>query len=209
MNLLYDIEIKKSIPETVACQMIVLLPTTTRDPDEICRYPSQPDSPCCHYPGFSCLLPPFSPLQSLSLRPPRKSHLINTICFQGSSPLLLFHLCLGYHSNHSQSSVILSLYISALSHDWLPAFTLIIAGGNTQKVAASCFLLQSHQTATVVLILPPPRKHTQCAPFKAEGEKGWRGGPKPLELAEPCRSRSQILLFLWRDALRVTGSLSF
>ena len=72
----------------------------------------------------------------------KKTHLINNICFQGSSPLLLFHLCLGYHSNYSQSSVIPSLYISTLSHDWLPASTLIIARGDTQKVAASCFLLQ-------------------------------------------------------------------
>lgn len=77
--------------------------------------------------------------------PPKKFHLINNICFQGSSPLLLFHLCLGYHSNYSLSSVIPSLYISAPSHDWLPASTLIIAGGNAQKVVASCFLLQATQ----------------------------------------------------------------
>lgn len=94
-----------------------------------------------HYSAFTCLLHPC--LYCQQPPPQKKSHLINNICFQGSSPLLLFHLCLGYHSNYSQSSVIPSLYISALSHDWLPASTLIIAGGNAQKVAASCFLLQA------------------------------------------------------------------
>ena len=107
----------------------------------------------------------------------KKTHLINNICFQGSTLLLLFHLCLGYHSNYSQSSVIPSLYISALSHDWLPASTLIIAGGNTQKVAASCFLLQSTKLPECLHFFPQSRKLMLIVlAFETEKEEDYSGG---------------------------------
>lgn len=145
-----------------------------RTPDKICQYSTKPHfltvirvgSPASSSHSRNCQ-PPTPP-------PPKKIHLINNICFQGSSPLLLFHLCLGYHSNYSQSSVIPSLYISALSHDWLPASTLIIAGGNTQKVAASCFLLQSTKLPSCFTF--PPSKHVLIVlTSKAEKREGYRG----------------------------------
>lgn len=118
--------------------------------------------------------------------PRKKPHLINNICFQGSSPLLLFHLCLGYHSNYSQSSVIPSLYISALSHDWLPASTLIIARGNTQKwlLPASC--CSPPNCPHVLHFLPQPGKHVLIA-LTPKAEKWSMREPKLLELTESSR----------------------
>lgn len=135
---------KSSATATVAHADGRLTSGVYEDFGQDCQYPTQP-------PSVQSLqwvhLPPTPVLTTASNCPPpkKKFHLINNICFQGSSPLLLFHLCLGYHSNYSLSSVIPSLYISAPSHDWLPASTLIIAGGNAQKVVASCFLLQATQ----------------------------------------------------------------
>lgn len=127
---------KSSATETVACADDHLTSSFREDSDKICQNATRPHSPRGHLPATPLLT-------TASILLPPKSHLIDNICFQGSSPLPLLHLCLGYHSNYPQSSVIPSLYISVLSHDWLPASTLIIAGGNTQKVAASCFLWQA------------------------------------------------------------------
>lgn len=140
MNLLRNVEIQKfSHRNGSLCRWPF---NFLRTPEKICQYTTKPHSPYGHYNRFTCL---YAHSHHCQHPPPKKkkSHLINNICFQGSSPLLLFHLCLSYHSNYSQSSVIPSLYMSALSPDWLPASTLIIAEGNTQKVTASCFLLQS------------------------------------------------------------------